>query len=49
MRPCARLPGLEDMVAADAAAGGVPVRFSTVECGDVHFYGLFGTALRTIV
>lgn len=47
--PPTRLPGPEECVAADAAAGGVPVRFSTVEMGDICFYGLAHVELRSIL
>ena len=38
--PCTQLPTPHDLAAADMAADGVPVRFSTVENGDICFYGL---------
>jgi hypothetical protein len=47
--PCTRLPTPRDMAAADAAAGGVPVRFSTLEKGDICFYGLSHVELRSIM
>lgn len=47
--PPGRLPSPADGVAADAAAGGVPVRFSTVEAGDICFYGLAHVELRAIL
>ena len=46
--PCSQLPTPEDMAAADAAAGSVPVRFATVEKGDICFYGLSHVQLRTL-
>ncbi|KAI3425099.1 hypothetical protein D9Q98_008477 [Chlorella vulgaris] len=47
--PCTRLPTLRDMAAADAAAGGAPVRFCTIEKGDICFYGLSHVELRSIM
>lgn len=47
--PCSRLPTPEDAVAADAAAGGTPVRFSTIEMGDICFYSLTHVELRSIL
>jgi hypothetical protein len=47
--PCTRLPTPEDMAAADAAAAGVPVRFSTIEKGDICFYGVSHVELRSIL
>ena len=47
--PAGRLPGPADAAAADAAAGGVPVRFSTVEAGDICFYGLAHVELRALL
>lgn len=47
--PPSRLPTPEDGAAADAAAGGVPVRFSTIEKGDICFYGLTHVELRSIL
>ncbi|PRW45365.1 tRNA-splicing endonuclease subunit Sen54 [Chlorella sorokiniana] len=49
VQPADRLPTPQDAVAADAAAGGVPVRFCTVEKGDICFYGLAHVELRSIL
>ena len=49
MLPCTHAPTLDDMVSADLAAGGIPVRFATVEQGDVHFYGVPAVNLRSII
>lgn len=47
--PCTRLPSPEDCAAADGAAGGVPVRWATIEKGDICFYGLAHVELRSIL
>lgn len=47
--PCTALPTPQDMSAADAAADGVPVRFSTIEKGDICYYGLAHVELRSIL
>lgn len=47
--PCAAPPTPPVMAAADAAAGGIPVRFSTIEKGDICFYGTTHVELRSIL
>ena len=47
--PCSAAPTPTDMVAADAAAGGVPVRFSAIEKGDICFYGATHVQLRGLM
>ena len=47
--PCTHTPTLEEMVGADLAAGGIPVRFATVEQGDVHFSGVPAVNLRSLL
>lgn len=49
VQPVGRLPTPQDAAAADAAAAGVPVRFCTVEKGDICFYGLAHVELRSIL
>lgn len=49
VQPVSRLPTPQDAVAADAAAAGVPVRFCTLEKGDICFYGLAHVELRSIL
>ncbi|KAL4437793.1 hypothetical protein ABPG77_005705 [Micractinium sp. CCAP 211/92] len=47
--PCWQPPTPDLMAAADVAAGGVPVRFSTIEKGDICFYGATHVELRSIL
>ncbi len=44
-----RLPSLTDIVAAERASAGPPVRFSTVEKGDIAFYGFERIQLPNIL
>ncbi len=48
-RPHNMFVGLEQQSAADRASPGIPVKFATVEEGDVAFYGLGCIELRNIL
>lgn len=45
----ARAPTVADMAAAEMAAGDVPIKFATVEKGDIGFYSFSHVRLQDIL
>ena len=41
-------PTLQQMCAADLAAGAIPVRYASVERGDIAFYAVAGLEVKSI-